>query len=139
LEPAATAALPPPAPVNDNRTRIRGKKSIRIVVQEHKNRIDRTSKTADTTYANNSQLRKRNTKLWGIRLEEVTTGQLRSMTSTPDSPSGGPSVLSFISFSWSDFSHEFFSQLLSSGFEVNLLERVHMDEYISLSMPLLER
>ena len=139
LEPAATAALPPPAPVNDNRTRIRGKKSIRIVVQEHKNRIDRTSKTADTTYANNNQLRKRNTKLWGSRLEEVTTGQLRSMTSTPDSPSGGPSALSFILFFLECDIKIFFSQLLSSGFEVNLLERVHMDEYISLLMPLLER
>lgn len=141
LEPAATAALPPPAPVNDNRTRIRGKKSIRIVVQEHKNRIDRTSKTADTVANNNNnQLRKRNTKLWGIRVEEVTTGQLRSMTSTPDSPSGGPSVLSFILFSWGvTFSYQLFSQLLSSGFEVNLLERVHMDEYISLSMSPLER
>jgi mitogen-activated protein kinase kinase kinase len=81
------AALPPPMPANDDKSRIRAKKSIRNVAQEHKKRIDRTS----TTYANNA-LRKRNTKMWGSRLEEVTTAHSRSMTSSPDSPSGGPSM-----------------------------------------------
>jgi len=78
-------ALPP---VNDEKSRIRAKKSIRIVAQEHKKRFDRTSK-ADISYANNV-LRKRHTKLWGSRLEEVTTA--RSMASSPESPSGGPSM-----------------------------------------------
>lgn len=82
------AALPPPVPVNDEKSRIRAKKSIRIVAQEHKKRIDRSTRTE--SYANNI-LRKRNTKLWGSRLEEVTTVQGRSMTSSPDSPAGGPS------------------------------------------------
>lgn len=90
------AAVPqPPAPVNDEKARIRAKKSIRIVAQEHKKRIDRTSRgVADTTYSSN-QLRKRNTKLWGSRLEEVTAAQMRNMTSSPDSPSGGPSLSCF--------------------------------------------
>jgi len=96
LEPAAV--LPPPVAHVDDRVRIRGKKSIRIVAQEHKRRIDRTSKAADTTSYANNMLRKRNTKLWGSRLEEVTTQQARNASSSnlPDSPSGGPTTFKWV-------------------------------------------
>lgn len=84
--------LPPPVPTKDDKARIRAKKSIRIVAQEHKKRIDRTSR-APESYADNI-MRKRSTKLWGSKLEEVTTAQGRgiSSSSSPDSPSGGPSA-----------------------------------------------
>jgi len=94
-----TAALQLPTPV-DERARIRAKKSIRIVAQEHKKRIDRTSRAADSASYSDNIMRKRSTKLWGSRLEEVTTAQAaRGASSTslaPESPSGGPST--FYSF-----------------------------------------
>jgi mitogen-activated protein kinase kinase kinase len=88
------AALPPPMPVNDEKSKMRSKKSIRIVVQDFKKKYDNRTSKADTSYDKN-MLRKRNTKLWGSRLEEVTTVHSRSMTSSPDSPSGGPSKAFF--------------------------------------------
>lgn len=86
------APLPPPVHL-DERARIRAKKSIRIVAQEHKKRIDRTSRAAETTAYNDNIMRKRSTKLWGSKLEEVTTAQGRnaSTNSLPESPPGGPS------------------------------------------------
>ncbi|KIM48289.1 hypothetical protein M413DRAFT_440009 [Hebeloma cylindrosporum] len=93
-----TAALQLPAPV-DERARIRAKKSIRIVAQEHKKRIDRTSRAADSTSYSDNVMRKRSTKLWGSRLEEVTTAQGRSASSTslaPESPSGGPTTFKWV-------------------------------------------
>jgi len=87
------AALQLPAPI-DTRARIRAKKSIRIVAQEHKKRIDRTSRAADSTSYSDNMMRKRSTKLWGSKLEEVTTAPSRGASSTslaPESPSGGPS------------------------------------------------
>lgn len=71
-------------------TCVRGKKSIRIVAEEHKKRIDRTSR-AESAY-NTNVLRKRSTKLWGSRLEEVTTSQKKPTHTKPlpESPSGGP-------------------------------------------------
>lgn len=71
-------------------TGVRGKKSIRIVAEEHKRRIDRTSKV-ESTYSSN-MMRKRSTKLWGGRLEEVTTSQKKPTHAKPlpESPSGGP-------------------------------------------------
>ena len=85
---AADYTIVPATPAND-KSRVKGKKSIRIVAEEHKKRIDRTSR-ADASFT--SVLRKRSTKLWGSRLEEVTTAQPKSglSTSLPDSPSGGP-------------------------------------------------
>ena len=50
--PQATPPIPPPMPVNDEKSRIRARKSIQSVVQEHERRIDQTS-SADTSYANN--------------------------------------------------------------------------------------
>ncbi|KAF9568481.1 Pkinase-domain-containing protein [Agrocybe pediades] len=89
--------IPPPVPVQDEKAKVRAKKSIRIVAQEHKKKIDRTSRTADhAAYADNMK-RKRSTKLWGSRLEEVTTAQARSASSSslPDSPSNGPGPTTF--------------------------------------------
>ncbi|KAF9076192.1 hypothetical protein BDP27DRAFT_1414728 [Rhodocollybia butyracea] len=82
-----------------DRSRIRAKKSIRIVAQEHKKKIDRTSMYgySDVGTPNQSpnhaanMLRKRSTKLWGSKLEEVTTDHEqvypRTTMATPDSPS----------------------------------------------------
>lgn len=87
-----TAIDPPvvslPLPIKEDKTRIKGKKSIRHVAEEHKKRIDRTSR-ADFS---STMLRKRSTKLWGSKLEEVDTMQTKGASpSLPDSPSGGPS------------------------------------------------
>ncbi|KAF8807311.1 Pkinase-domain-containing protein [Phlegmacium glaucopus] len=91
---AEPAVPPPPNPVNDNKARIRAKKSIRIVAEEHKKRIDRTSVADPTTLASNA-LRKRHTKLWGSKLEELTTFRGSSTISLPESPSSGPSKATF--------------------------------------------
>lgn len=89
-----------------DRSRIRAKKSIRIVAQEHKKKIDRTSMASHYPLMNGhgglsaidsdasraaNMLRKRSTKLWGSKLEEVTTENERYVK-TPESPSvPGPS------------------------------------------------
>ncbi|KIJ68540.1 hypothetical protein HYDPIDRAFT_82801 [Hydnomerulius pinastri MD-312] len=67
---------------------VRGKKSIRIVAEEHKKRLDRTSR-AESAYGN---LLRRSTKLWGGQVEEVTTSNKKQSITKPhnDSPSGGP-------------------------------------------------
>ncbi|KAG5653576.1 hypothetical protein H0H81_012083, partial [Sphagnurus paluster] len=85
---AEPTVLAPPAPAPHSR--MRNKKSIRLVAEEHKKLIDRTSRAESTTYSN--VVRKRSTKLWGSKLEEVTAGQaqMQSNQSTPDSPSGAP-------------------------------------------------
>ena len=70
-------------------SKIRSKKSIRYVAEDAKRRIDRTSK-ADSSFADIA-LRKRNTKFWGGKLEEVTTHQVKSSSAsstTSTSPSG---------------------------------------------------
>ena len=83
--------IPPPIPATDGKTtKMKAKKSIRIVAQEHKKLIDRTSRAAEhTAYADNMK-RKRSTKLWGSKLEEVTTARSASSSSLPESPSSGP-------------------------------------------------
>jgi hypothetical protein len=74
---------------------VRGKKSIRIVAEEHKKRLDRTSR-AESSYGN---LLRRSTKLWGGQVEEVTTSQKKQTMSKPmaDTSSGGPRRMSSIS------------------------------------------
>ena len=86
--PTAEPAIPANS-VND-KARIKAKKSIRIVAEEHKQRIGRTSMANPAAFANNV-LRKRNTKLWGSKLEELTTFRSNSTASLPESPSSGPS------------------------------------------------
>ena len=80
----------PPAPLPYNGRaadkRARHKKSIRVVAEEHNLRQDRTSRLQSSSAAN--VFRKRSTKLWDSRVEEVTPGQITSgMPSIPDSPS----------------------------------------------------
>lgn len=85
-----TAPESPPAPIPYNGkaadTRSRHKKSIRVVAEEHNLRQDRTSRMQSSSAAN--VFRKRSTKLWDSRVEEITPGQITSgMPSIPDSPS----------------------------------------------------
>ena len=92
-----TAAEYPTAPLLPEKDKpmnglVKAKKSIRIVAEEHKKRIDRNSRTDN--FATNVS-RKRSTKLWGSRLEEVTTAQAmaeqqraRFVKPNPESPSG---------------------------------------------------
>ena len=80
----------PPAPLPYNGRaadkRARHKKSIRVVAEEHNLRQDRTSRLQSSSAA--AVFRKRSTKLWDSRVEEVTPGQITSgMPSIPDSPS----------------------------------------------------
>ncbi|KAG5647644.1 hypothetical protein DXG03_008997 [Asterophora parasitica] len=85
------AVLAPPVAAPPEKVRIRGKKSIRIVAEEHKKLIDRTSRANPTTSYSNI-IRKRSTKLWGSKLEEVTTAQAKmaaGVQAAPESPSGG--------------------------------------------------
>ncbi|KAF5380093.1 hypothetical protein D9615_006225 [Tricholomella constricta] len=86
----AEPAIPaPPEAAPPEKLRIRGKKSIRIVAEEHKELIDRMSRADPTSYSN--AVRKRSTKLWGSKLEEVTTAQakMQSGQPVPESPSAG--------------------------------------------------
>jgi len=73
---------PPESP--EKKGGIRARKSIRYVAEDFKKRIDRKA----SAYAN----MKRNTKLWGSKMEEVTTVQPRSNSIPSDSsPSSAPS------------------------------------------------
>uniref|UniRef100_A0A0W0FGM3 Putative kinase-like protein n=1 Tax=Moniliophthora roreri TaxID=221103 RepID=A0A0W0FGM3_MONRR len=84
----------------------RGKKGIRIVAEEHKKRIDRTSRigaalsippaTGPSTPVSAvggrvvDVLRKRSTKLWGSKLEEVTPSQAQAPVKASPSHSYAP-------------------------------------------------
>ena len=137
--PTAEPAIPPPNSVNDNKARIRAKKSIRIVAEEHKKRIDRTSMADPAAFANNV-LRKRNTKLWGSKLEELTTFRSNSTPSLPESPSSGPSKgIIFCGHFFPLFVLIKLPQLRSSGCVVNLLDKERMVECTWPSMQQLER
>ncbi|KAG2755582.1 kinase-like protein [Suillus brevipes Sb2] len=77
--------------VDRDKALVRPKKSIRIVAEEHKKRIDRVSRGDPS--ADNSIWRKRSTKLWGSRIEEVDTSSQTKANynkTLPDSPAGGP-------------------------------------------------
>ncbi|EIM92594.1 kinase-like protein [Stereum hirsutum FP-91666 SS1] len=97
---AEPTVVPQPAPADK---RSRHKKSIRVVAEEHKQKmIDRSSRILSTTAAANNMLRKRSTKLWGSRLEEVTPGQIKAglASTTPESPSSAGSVAPKPIFKW---------------------------------------
>ncbi|KZP29896.1 Pkinase-domain-containing protein [Athelia psychrophila] len=99
--PTATEQPAPPLPEKDKSDKRIGrktKKSIRIVAEEHKKRIDRTSRADNSA----SVLRKRSTKLWGSRMEEVTTEQAKaeqaralSTASSPES-AGVPPIFRWV-------------------------------------------
>jgi hypothetical protein len=91
--PTVAENSPAPLPYNGKPPpdkRSRHKKSIRVVAEEHNLRQDRTSRLQSSSAAN--VFRKRSTKLWDSRVEEVTPGQITSgMPPIPDSPSAsGP-------------------------------------------------
>ncbi|KAJ2927195.1 hypothetical protein H1R20_g9910, partial [Candolleomyces eurysporus] len=107
--PEPVQPLPPPpsatpaamaTQIQQERARLRNtKKSIRIVAEEHKRRISDRSSKVDIAYNNNNaMLRKRNTKLWGSRLEEVDTTQMKGTPpgTIPESPSGGPTTFKWV-------------------------------------------
>jgi len=75
-----------PFPVPDRR---KHKKSIRVVANEHKRKLDRTSRITSANNAN--MLRKRSTKLWGSKVEEVTAEQVKNGFSTLSTPAESPS------------------------------------------------
>ena len=81
---SAEAAQPFPTPSGRKH-----KKSIRVVANEHKRRLDRTSRVSSANDAN--MLRKRSTKLWGSKVEEVTTDQIKNLSSTLSTPAESPS------------------------------------------------
>ena len=75
-----------PLPTPDRR---KHKKSIRVVANEHKRRLDRTSRITSVNNAN--MLRKRSTKLWGSKVEEVTAEQVKNGSSALSTPAESPS------------------------------------------------
>ena len=81
---SAEAAQPFPTP-----DRRKHKKSIRVVANEHKRRLDRTSRITSANNAN--MLRKRSTKLWGSKVEEVTAEQVKNASSALSTPAESPS------------------------------------------------
>ncbi|KAF7310843.1 MAP kinase kinase kinase [Mycena chlorophos] len=89
--PTSTDLVPAPAPLTPaatEKSRLRGKKSIRIVAQERKRHLDRASRAEGMTAVQ----RKRSTKLWGSKVEEVDTSNL------PESPSSDVSTTA--TFKW---------------------------------------
>lgn len=69
----------------DKDKKSRHKKSIRIVASEqNKKKYERSSRSDSSTMS--SIMRKRSTKLWGSKLEEVTTSQIPSVPPVPESP-----------------------------------------------------
>ncbi|KAJ7092639.1 kinase-like domain-containing protein [Mycena epipterygia] len=81
--PTSTDQTLAPAPPVLAKARVKGKKSIRLVAQERKKYIDRTSRGGDGF--TNIQ-RKRSTKLWDSRVEEVDTSNLPESPSTSEGP-----------------------------------------------------
>ena len=75
-----------PFPTPDRR---KHKKSIRVVANEHKRKLDRTSRITSMNNAN--MLRKRSTKLWGSKVEEVTVDQVKNASSALSTPAESPS------------------------------------------------
>lgn len=84
--PTSTTAEPGPLPAAERRSR--HKKSIRVVAAERR-RIDRSSHVEPAANAG-AALRKRNTKLWGSRLEEVPTHEQAHQQQPPTSGDGSP-------------------------------------------------
>ena len=74
-----------PLPTPDRR---KHKKSIRVVANEHKRKLDRTSRITSVNNAN--MLRKRSTKLWGSKVEEVTAEQVKNAASALSTPAEPP-------------------------------------------------
>ncbi|GJE85710.1 Pkinase-domain-containing protein [Phanerochaete sordida] len=95
--PTGTTAENAPMPAAEKRSR--HKKSIRVVAAERR-RIDRTTHVEPANNGPGAALRKRNTKLWGSRLEEVPTySQAHLEQPLPSASDASPSTAKPI-FRW---------------------------------------
>jgi hypothetical protein len=108
---------PVTAPAAPNR--FKHKKSIRIVANERKRMLDKLPEVKEA--ASSSVLRRRSTKLWGSRVEEVTPFQdrVKLPSAVPESPPGtGPKRMLNI-FSGLAHAESYIIQLSSNGSRVN--------------------
>lgn len=81
-EPAAPAFQGSSA---DKDRKFKHKKSIRVAANEYKRKFEHTSRS-DSSSMSSSILRKRSTKLWGSKVEEVTTSHVPNVPALPESP-----------------------------------------------------
>ena len=121
---SAEAAQPFPTP-----DRRKHKKSIRVVANEHKRKLDRTSRITSANNAN--MLRKRSTKLWGSKVEEVTAEQFKGASSALSTPAESPSEPKrmFHQGCHRSFSLTAMRQQSSNGFEESLSVKAHTARY----------
>ncbi|KAG8914839.1 hypothetical protein FRC00_010471 [Tulasnella sp. 408] len=87
----AGEAVPPPVPAPVSReTKFKHRKSIRFVAEERKRVLERVGSAREPSAKAANLGRKRSTKLWGIKVEEVTPGQVKSGVppTIPESPTG---------------------------------------------------
>ncbi|KAG8904975.1 hypothetical protein FRB99_000934 [Tulasnella sp. 403] len=91
-----TTEIPPPmaiSPPPSNPNKFKHRKSIRYVAEERKKALDRINAGKEPTSKAAAVARKRSTKLWGSKVEEVTPGQARStIPPIPESPTGPGAV-----------------------------------------------
>ncbi|KAH9944151.1 Pkinase-domain-containing protein [Epithele typhae] len=87
-----TATEAPAAPAIQ---RFKHKKSIRVVAAEHKRALDVRRSRGDSS-AVAPMAHKRHTKMWGSKLEEVTTEQGKSSTSAEASPGGAKPIFRWV-------------------------------------------
>lgn len=93
----AADPLPPAVSASSEENKYRHRKSLRYVAEERKKVLDGISTTAVDQSASNkiaSVARKRSTKLWGSKIEEVTPRQIQGggMPLVPESPTGAVPV-----------------------------------------------
>ena len=133
-EPAQPTPPPPPSATTpvaqalNDKARLRSqKKSIRLVAEERR----RLSRVDPLYQDHNAVSRKRSTKMWGSRLEEVNTMQVKNFSANntiPESPQTSKStkrkLIPNSCNSGNDLS--LILQRPSSGFEASSLERAHM-------------
>ncbi|EKM61246.1 uncharacterized protein PHACADRAFT_83951 [Phanerochaete carnosa HHB-10118-sp] len=92
--PTSATADHVPLPAAERRSR--HKKSIRVVAAERR-RIDRTSYMEPANNGPGAALRKRNTKLWGSRLEEVPThDQAQRLQPIPSASDTSPAIFRWV-------------------------------------------
>ncbi|KIO31656.1 hypothetical protein M407DRAFT_67775 [Tulasnella calospora MUT 4182] len=87
----AGESLPPPVPQPISReAKFKHRKSIRFVAEERKKVLERVGSAREPSAKAANLGRKKSTKLWGIKVEEVTPGQVkRGVPPTiPESPTG---------------------------------------------------
>ncbi|KZW01973.1 hypothetical protein EXIGLDRAFT_508150 [Exidia glandulosa HHB12029] len=131
----------PPAPKADAATRAKHKKSIRIVANERRKIMDRNSKLQAEAPASDVA-RKRSTKLWDIKVEEVApnVGKGGPPSAGPDSPTSSAAQRgTFTRLCRAIRLTVLLGQLSRSGSRVTSLERAPTVKFTSRSTPLLAR